>query len=273
MRRSYEFDDDAFVECKEYTFYPHKSGKWFYLVGGANDGCRVLVEIGEPNPSTGVRPLGVGRGLHAAQTVEYHWAELSRRVLRALQRAADSTVNPQPLLDIDEVPGFSWRFGLDAASFGNQSQYAWNDIGGWYTRSRFSIQLAAPAWAPDAQAYDLREGVYLVFADGTTRLVRKREYYSPEYGELLPVGGRVPDLRQGDLLLYEQGRPEETQEAAERYDRHSVTGKRAVHFPALWMDPQIEHPEHDRLSAEGAFMVVFAPGTSVPFAREGANLD
>jgi hypothetical protein len=277
MRERYPFDFNAFVECKSYSIFAHKGGKFFYLEGGANSGCRVLVEIEDQN---GGQHIATAQGLHARETVR---TLDTSALVRAMQRAADNGVGT--LLDIASVPGFEPRSKIH-----NSAENVAYHRDGWFTTSRFSIETAAPAWAPDARAFDLREGIYLVFADGTFRLVPKRDYfkgYPFEESQLHHRDGSPPDARQGDLLFYEiPGIARDADEVAdesstEDYDRHLVDGWRLIEAAReltngrhqrpsdVWAWPTITHPEHGVMELEGVYKVVFAPGVSRPFSREG----
>jgi hypothetical protein len=252
MRKRYQFDDELFVECTSYTLYTTHSGEFSYLTGGRSNGCRVLVET-SPNGE-----MGTGR-LHDDQTVNVA-DETRARLARAMRRAANAGV--RPLLDVANLPLFrrdgDWSIHQDE----------------WYTRSRFSIEIDPPAWAGDgARAFDLAEGIYVVFDDQTYRLVPKREYFV----EQAHLG--APDGRQGDLLVYKvtsaeaawHQRPDRFWSGCHRVGRHSVVGSTyiidhptLVESTTVWLSAEVSHPEHDSIVVQDA-MLVMAPGTSRPF--------
>ncbi len=159
------------------------------------------------------------------------------------------------------VPGFLPLAGSMPAVGEPPAQYQHKD--GWYTRSERALHVRSPQWAPNASVYDIREGIYIVFSDGTFRLVPRREYYEKlEWDE--------PEARQGDLLLWHNpqkgvDRPIATDEP-EYFDRHKIVAQddgSAV----------VTHPEHGELvvSAPGLNQPLYAaiaPGTSRPFERE-----
>lgn len=285
MRKSYTFDENPFRSCNadSYRLFAHAGEQFFYLEGGNNSGCRVLVEIAPDAEEPRFSPVAAGAGLHASETVKLLEPA---GLLRALRVAADNG-NVGALLDIWEVPGFEEarplperrergdrrrRSELPAPARTHEGFAIHSD--GWFTRSRFTIQLPAPAWAPDARAFDLREGIYLAFEDGTFRLVPKPEYFDFRDDSELIWG--VPDARQGDLLLYArpevaavEGEAEFSQ--SQNYDRHRVSGWEVEGLQDTWAWPTITHPEHEGLRLEGVFRVVLAPGVSRPFSAGGGR--
>jgi len=125
-----------------------------------------------------------------------------------------------------------------------------------------ALPLAPPAWAKDARAWDIREGVYIAFTDGTYRLVPRREYY--DFARAIQYAG-PPIARQGDLLVFCQQLPEDMRAI---YRRDGVTSDGIDHH--VMENGAITHPEHGSLILpENWQTIILAPGSSRPFARSG----
>jgi hypothetical protein len=301
LRPRYPFDaepsyDDAVVNFLVLATTPDRKTWW--LEAGAHGGCRFLAHF------DGDKLYLAGR-LHADTLVES--GEYCTSVCRLLRRAADrlpvtalvvprerpcsqwkveySTIGERVLAS-DGNPPAEWELLLPGFIPWQQPQSVrqpappdgWvhhND--GWYTRTERALPLPAPTWAPDAQAWDIAEGIYIAFADGSYRLVRRREYYSYRW-----VFCSAPIARQGDLLVYGetpqnayhtyQGQmyssvPEcvcrdgENQIGTADLDRHHID----------LGEERVTHPEHETLELpEGWQTIILAPGASRPFQRGGS---
>jgi len=262
MRARFPFDNNPVIDVKYLNPLAVSSDRrFYYLSGGANNGLRVLVE------HDGNGRWGVADWLHADETIE---TDLYDGLQRLLSRAAN--IGIVSLLDIGEIPGFQKP---DLFEVG-QARH----VTGWYTRSRFALEIDPPWWAPDARAFDTREGIYIVFADNEGyRLVPKGEYFQ---GSLLGTHGNPPDKRQGDLLLWSIEEPYPDAPHPEEkdwvFDRHHVVGEDSQAHnqddpPCFFLNPHISHPEHGEMKLEGWWTVMLAPGVSRPFSRSVTGLD
>jgi hypothetical protein len=265
----------------------------FWLRFGRGGGIRhlavpVVWDSGEWRPlGADSWPVDHGRQWATADRLHATVAVLAETaaVEAALRRAADART-PQPLVAPEDVPGFS-RGRLGAIH-----------KDGWYTTGERALALPPPAWAPDARAYDIREGVYLIFADGSCRLMGRREYYAfarlypsgrqgdcwaltPE--DLLAVDGQVcpdgtrPDSSAGQAVVG-------TGAAIWTYGRDRGRGPWSIVGQLTRLEPgaelgrhrvegdQLVHPEHEPVEVPaGAEWLTLVPGASRPFTRTGRD--
>lgn len=236
----------------------------FYAELGAAAGFRFVVAY------TPDGDVGLGYQLHASVLVRVQ-PEAREKLAELLRWAADRATAQgtlDRLLPIREVPGF------DADG---RHQH------GWRSYSDVARQLPAPDWAPEADVYDIREGVYLSFPDGSSRLAQRRAYW---------VAWRTfpdaPIARQGDLLVFAQlprweSRDREAMDVLRQSGRAIATKESGQGWPVLNQTVSLDrhtierdgdrvvitHPEHDTVTvnADQAAWICLAPGSSRPFRR------
>lgn len=163
---------------------------------------------------------------------------------------------------------------------------------GWYTRTEVSLPLPSPEWAPDSKAFDIREGIYLYFLDGSIRLVPRKEYYS--FARWME--GQEVVARQGDVFVLgwrsrrnfpdraAAGEGREYQPDWAEVTPQSGLPRDAFQFPAHRVELEasnklvLVHSEHEPVELgawkEGQVpsqILVMMPGTSRPFqdSRQG----
>ena len=274
--------------------------------GGAKGGFWLFVGAflreGQEPPAAGEHPLsadsfrwGTAGSIHADQLVEVSTAEQRTDLMKLLYRCA--VPDPTPLLLPEEIPGFTRQQG----GWGIHST-------GWYTQSCLVLPLHAPEWAPEAEVFDIREGVYLHFPDGSSRLIRRRDFWR------FPFASATPVARQGDCLVFAEepdfawwsssARVYFDQETGEvlrdgyyehqwpwssQNDRVEVEERlrSLVHIAKVraageyFLDRHqivvegenivLRHPEHeDVLVPDEARFICLMPGSSRPFARASA---
>jgi hypothetical protein len=267
LRRFYVFDGDQHPQggVKSYdTFAVSPDEKTFFIRGGNNGGLRLLVHFSPEGK------MYLGYSLHQGTLVEanyYQTTSVSRMLKCAASMAPEDKLVPMG----SAIPGFNEPRGAETV-------HRHDD--GWYSVGDFALQLDSPTWAPNAQAWDIREGVYVRFADGTMRLISRRDYYGEEWRVAPP-----PKARQGDLLFFQDNTLEEKGFTIDgfdgepdlvSYERHQVSGNK---FPEdilgkdRWYNPTVTHPEHEEVVLPGIWYFVFVPGTSRPFARQDDRLD
>jgi hypothetical protein len=219
-----------------------------YLEGGANCGCRytfvyAITERVETGWAQGFRlPVPIRR--------------LPENLHKMLQR-----LTPRPLLRPREVPGF------DADGRHKDD---------WYTSSILVREIEiASVLGENARVFLLREGVYVTFPDGSYRLAPYREWFS--FVSL--YDDRVPDARQGDLLVFSEGPgwlldlTDVQEEIKASVGRHTmeIGGKieeweEDVLVVRAPRGCKITHPEHPELVLQGGnYTIVHLPGDSRPF--------
>jgi hypothetical protein len=211
----------------------------YYVVAGAHSGVRVLAEFSEG------ALVGIALWKLHPPTLRMPRSEEVDKILSFLRRAADQC-QPTDLALIQEVGGF--HQGADGY---------WYHRDGWFTESVIALPIPPPAWAPDAQAWDFREGIYLTFPDGSYRLVRRWEYY-----DFKRQAACAPIARQGDCLFYTCS----FGNYSTRVEDGAVLGRHKVSVRDGQME--VSHPQHGTMTlpAEAAYMVL-EPGTSSPFQR------
>lgn len=273
-REKYCFDHDPDEALKDLLnvkypgdFFVSPSGDTFYIKGGLNDGCRAVIHTTIDDSEFGQRRRYYVGKLWGSSLVECS-AELAEEVLRGY-----ASTCPKKLLEMDEVPGFKQEDSEYRLTTHKQ---------GWYSESPFAIELPSPAWAPEARAFNIKEGVYLSFPDGSMRLVGRREFFSTPWN-----GDSKPFARQGDCLVYEWECMADAVAAKGEQAVRIILPKEASvlnsanqdgldhHSVSLDSDGGgclvIGHPEHEELRVKvfehGMMSVVLMPGTSRPFQR------
>jgi len=260
LRDRFVFDYDPACEGVKYFLLlaatPDRRTWW--CVAGVNGGIRVLAHFAPDGE------VYTADRLHAETLIKCDCG-----VRDLLQNAADK-LNVTDMIAPCDLPGFSETYPYGRTYHRD----------GWYTRTERVLPLPAPTWAPDARAWDIREGVYVVFADESYRLVQRKEYY-----DFLRVFPRPPIARQGDLLVFDeqpvairQGliplavprcilRDDSGNGKEESLDRHTF---RPAGLPDAGEFGCVLHPEHDRLDLPGTWeTLILAPGTSRPFQGTG----
>jgi hypothetical protein len=256
LRKRYPFDQPDATDCKYIQLLAASADeRTWYVKGGARCGVRLLAHF------TNDRVFAANH-LHSTVLPEAASPELVRDLFR---HAADMA-EIQRLEEPGILPGF--RFSGES---GEPEPVYPVHSGGWYTKTERVLRLAPPWWAPDAQAFDIREGVYLYFADGTSRLARRREYYRFEDPRHESLSFRRVLARQGDLLFlsnsvnnsrifedWDRGEdvPVSDNEVID-VNRHHIDMTRGV----------VQHPEHGTMPLPSeTWLAIFEPGTSRPFA-------
>jgi len=279
LRKRYVFDGEYAPQQADrgyYTFAVSPDGKTFFIQGGNNGGVRILAHFSGES-------LYFGYSLHQKTLVE---ANLDQKVVitSMLERAA-AMAPEKKLVPMHQVPGFTREEGISRH----------ND--GWYSRGDFALQLSPPVWAPEATAWDIREGVYVRFPDGTCRLVPRREYYFFD-GVLGAIDQVELKTRQGDCLVFKTGNDTYCLDSViipgekTALDRHvvevvSVSDESSFELNEYLIKRdgssltaiiargsgllKLTHPEHEvvevKLAGEELF-IVLAPGRSRPFSRD-----
>lgn len=232
--------------------------KLYYVELGLNSGIRFSVLCRALN---GELYLGVEHGpkMHSTVFRKMEYME-EQEVVKTLVRVAN-TVGKNRAVKMEEVPGFTGR--LSAGGYQTHRD-------GWYTRSIFGVRLQAPFWAPEAEAYDIREGVYVCFPDGSFRLMRRKDYY--DFCEALPDLRPAMEFRQGDCIPceveFDVDRPVATWVLATNIthegavlDRHEAVVRGGEVF--------LTHPEHGEVGPlpNSVRSIMLIPGSSRPFAQ------
>jgi len=199
-------------------------------------------------------------------------------------KAIDALIGSQisELLIIYNIPGFTDAW--------NEGPY-FHHRDGWYSTGLFGIKVEPvdciktpiPSCVENElvaqpDVYSIREGIYIVFPDGSYRLMSRSKYRDIS-------GWPLPHYRQGDLLVWRLAKEcklviqstigiikfLEDDNIVRKYaiDNHCINGiiepkdgtNAYVQGPAT-----IEHPEHGVLELQdGTFEVKLLPGTSRPF--------
>jgi len=254
-------------------------GSVTYVAGGQNNGLRYtfvhLLLPGSPIPETGwasgfrlpvpARPLPPTLG----------------KDIRGLEISGE-------LLFPQEIPGFGPEEWAPSIPGGVCSYHE----DGWYTISTLVREIPTPeVLGEGARVFLLREGVYVAFPDGTSRLAPYEDFFNfVTYGPNHETPRLAPIHRQGDLLVWEKFYPPVELELVGagiegpliEMDRHEIRipigGSYCVrqedgHTRVYCSDAVVSHPQHGdlQLQAEtgGMFCLEQLPGTSRPFRREG----
>jgi hypothetical protein len=250
LRKRFAFDPIEWTYCKHIQLLAASADeRTWWVKGGARCGVRLLAYFGDDDR------VYTAPHLHDEALVESAHPGLVRDLFR---RAAD-TAEIQRL----EGPGV-----LPCFSVGEPLGHPVHKSG-WYTKTERVLCLMPPWWAPDAQAFDIREGIYIHFPDDTFRLASRRDYYRFEGPEL---SFRRVLTRQGDLLFLSNagsncvfegwGGSIQTRNAsesdAEFINRHRINITRGT----------VTHHEHGTMSLPSEpWLAILEPGTSHPFAH------
>jgi hypothetical protein len=258
LRKRYVFDrSEEPTDCKYIQFLAASADeRTWWVKGGARCGVRLLAHFTDDDK--------VYTALHLHATVLVESADPGN-VRRLLQEAANQK-DPDRLEPPSVLPGFTPR---DAERDSLHAQ-------GWYTKTERVLRLAPPWWAPDAQAFDIREGIYVYFPDETSRLCRRREYYNLT-SCTHPIVQRVL-IRQGDLLFIEKGGYERRvfeQWNGSRMQTRTLGDTEIVDLDRHHIDvggEVVSHPEHGTMDLpSGPWVAMLAPGTSHPFNGNGRS--
>jgi hypothetical protein len=278
IRKRFPFDFVEWTDCKFIQLLAASADKrTWYVKGGANCGIRLLAYFTERGVYTAPR-------LHDEVLVE----SAQPGAVRALFRHAANEKSEIRLIEQSEIqllekpdilPGFQFPNWKHSIGEPEGPVYPVHKSGGWHTKTERVLRLAPPWWAPDAQAFDIREGVYLYFPDGTSRLARRRDYYRFEDESRQFIRDRKLLSRQGDLIFLSntpfmnneplrnevsegwvgnslRTRPVDTAEIID-LDRHHIDTTQGV----------VVHPEHGTMPLpEEAWLAILEPGTSRPFS-------
>jgi hypothetical protein len=270
LRKRYSFDFIEWTDCKHIQLLAASADeRTWYVEGGARCGVHLLAHFGYK--------IYTAPRLHYEVLVESAEPSAVRALFRraANKKSEIGLTTEQSEIQLlekpDILPGFqfpNWKHSIGEEE--PEGLVYPVHKSGWYTKTERVLRLTPPWWAPDAQAFDIREGVYLYFPDGTSRLSRRRDYYRFESFRFeSSLSLRRVLARQGDLLFL----PNDSNEVfhgwaawdtsplgpAEIIDlgRHHIdTGEKVV-----------THPEHGTMPLpEEPWLAILEPGTSRPFA-------
>jgi hypothetical protein len=256
LRERFIFDPSIGCDSWKYLqgFWASADGRTFYVTAGSCGSVKFLAHRDED----GMIPTWYTSGwLHSTTLVRVRGMEEELSLLRALQRAADCADHTGTLIDMGKVPGFSQE-DQDSASYHSQ---------GWYSRGRCAAELSRPQWCddPKARVFDIREGIYCAFSDGSIRLMRRREYYAIE-------SSLSPATRQGDCLVFDSA----VSYADRDYNDYLAsipvaTGATLDRHEVISDDGQLflRHPEHGVVEVRDGQHIMLLPGSSRPFSRDG----
>jgi hypothetical protein len=260
LRKRFAFDPIEFVDCKYIQLLAASADeRTWYVKGGARCGIRLLAHF------TNDDRVYTAPHLHDEVLVESAQPELVHDLFR---RAANEKSEIQLLERPDILPGFQFPNWKHSIGEPEGPVYPVHKSGGWYTKTERVLCLAPPWWAPDAQAFDIREGVYLYFPDGTSRLARRRDYY--RFEDDYEFKFRKVLARQGDLLFLSNsvdncvfedwdGVRLQTRsvDGAENLNRHHIDVGKGI----------VTHPEHGTMPLPSeTWLAIFEPGSSRPFS-------
>jgi hypothetical protein len=256
LRKRYPFDQPDETDCKYIRLLAASADeRTWWVKGGAQCGVRLLAHF------AGDGYVYTARQLHAGVLAQSQNEDAARRLLTAA--ANEYARAGATILKIEEpsvLPGFTFH---DVA-------HLWIHESTWHTKTERVLRLTPPWWAPDAQAFDIREGVYLYFPDGTSRLARRRDYYRFEGQRFRRVLAR-----QGDLLFLSH------------FFNHIFEGWGDPYLPRMMRSRAVgdtevidlgrhhidvaqgvvTHPQHGTMALPSeTWLAVLEPGTSRPFA-------
>jgi hypothetical protein len=262
LRKRFAFDPIEWTDCKHIQLLAASADeRTWYVKGGARCGVRLLAHFADDDR------VYTAPHLHDEVLVESAHPELVRALFR---RAANGTPI-QRVEKPDVLPGFrfpSWKHNIGEE--GGPVYPVQVHSGGWHTRTERVLRLAPPWWAPDAQAFDIREGVYLYFPDGTSRLSSRRDYY--RFADDYEFKFRKVLTRQGDLLFLSGSVTNDIFEGwyGNTMQTHPVGGVEIIDVGRHHIDTGekvVTHPEHGTMPLPSeTWLAIFEPGTSRPFA-------
>ncbi|MFA4819259.1 MAG: hypothetical protein WC621_05470 [Patescibacteria group bacterium] len=278
LRKRYCFDgNNNPQEAVVYdTFAVSPDGRTFFIKGGRNGGVRLKVHFAYDDK------MYIGYNLHQHMLVEVN--HCFRDTIELMLKKAVAQRTAEELKPINSVAGFT---ATDNGIVHHQN--------GWYTLTDFALEIQSPEWAPGAQAWDIKEGIYIIFPDTSFRLIPRREYFG-----FLKLFCREPEYRQGDLLVFRGWNPPKKDSIQNcvsiDIDRHTVSiqdGSAILYREAItaeWPNDNsfgvvmvggakeetnvlLKHPEHElekiQLKNEDeGYTFVLVPGTSRPFQRD-----
>jgi len=174
------------------------------------------------------------------------------------------------LLPMEEVPGFL------TSPTPSQSYPPTHKLG-WHSKGVLAAPLGPHAIFPEAKLFLIQEGIYIFFPDESIRLIPHKEW-ERFLRDLKQLGviDRPPDLRQGDLLMWDfppyPFHGTSPIEGPLRIDRHEVVCKEfypasCAGFYNIVGGFSVNHPQHGELKATGEVerLITLLPGTSYPF--------
>jgi len=262
-------------------------GSVTYVEGGANCGIRYTFVIVQPSfGSWEKRETGWAVGFRLPVPIRAFPPTLGKDI-RGLEARRE-------LLFPEEVPGFGEKERASRASWWVPPEGESYHQDGWYTTSVLVREIPTPeVLGAGARVYLLREGVYVAFPDGSSRLASYEDFFgfavwNEPYAYETPRS--APTYRQGDLLVWERLLPpgatleDAGPEHLVEFDRHQVrvpmdaqvceNGHTRIYCTAAC----VSHPEHrdlvlGQLPVLGVvYCIELLPGTSRPFER-AAGLD
>jgi len=135
--------DRGFKPRMSATFY------LYYVELGQKRGIRLAVGFvhGERKPYLGLGAYPLHSLIFREMDIEEELA------IKATLRRVANMCDPEPLVEIERVPGFA-----------QDDEYPARNQQGWYTRSLWARRLLPPRWAPESEVYDIREGIYFYFS-------------------------------------------------------------------------------------------------------------
>ena len=213
----------------------------FWVRGGSQGGIRCLYHYTEDGN------LFVADRLHPPDNCMVQSPDPAR-ASAVLRRAI---VNERlPLVPIHQVPGFTAH--AESGSMWHQQ--------GWWTDTVYALPLDVPWICAESVAFDLREGVYLVWPDGSIRLIGHRQYFG--WGWWNQTSGSLG--HQGDLFIWSSDHaPQLAADLPFELQRHLVTRDSDMIV--------VTHPEHETitisLGADRGVICKIMPGTSRPYSR------
>ncbi len=244
---------------------------WAWVIGGDGDGIKYTVAVAT-NDEGDVK-VGWERG---------HKSYVFKRPVPREFTNAIRYLTPGKLLMIGELPGFDQD--------GHHRD-------GWFSRGLFatklltpnclmtSVECADPELVLQPECWRIKEGVYVVFPDGSYRLMGFMDYLTIKLWDR-------PTLRQGDLMFFRLQWPIEFNDNGEpvsppsftyevypegySMDRHGIDGlvlirkskAEGVYEKDIFLvgAAAVRHPQHGTLEIpEGHYEIVMLPGTSRPF--------
>jgi hypothetical protein len=259
LRKRYPFDQPDETDCKYIRLLAMSADeRTWYVKGGARCGVRLLAHFADGDR------VYTAPHLHDEVLVESAQPELVRDLLRmAVNESNIVGLNPPDILPGFRFPGWKHNIGEE----GEGPVYSVHESG-WYTKTERVLRLTPPWWAPDAQAFDIREGIYLHFPDGTFRLARRRDYYRFED----ELSFRRVLGRQGDLLFLSNAVSNRIFEGwnGSTMQTRLVDEVEIINLARHHIDTGEEvviHPEHGTMALpEEPWLAILEPGISHPFS-------